>query len=130
MDQKHILLVEDDAIIIESVVYTLEKVGYVVEHATSGNLGVKTALKSKPDLIIADLLLPDMNGAEMIAQIRKDPWGKNAKIIVLTNLDEEQMKTKLSSLSILHYLLKVDNSLAKITRVVNDILKETSLKTP
>ncbi|MFA5776230.1 MAG: response regulator [Patescibacteria group bacterium] len=123
MDQKHILLVEDDAIVIESIVYTLEKAGYSVEHTVSGKLGVEIALKSRPNLIIADLLLPDMNGAEMIAEIRMNPWGKNAKIIVLTNLDEAQMKIKLSSLNILRYLLKVDNSLAKITEVVNDILK-------
>lgn len=123
MDQKHILLVEDDTIVIESIVYTLEKAGYTVEHAVSGSLGVNMALKSQPDLIIADLLLPDMNGAEMIAEIRKDSRGKNAKIIVLTNLDEEQMQIKLSSLNVLRYLLKVDSSLAKITQVVNEVLK-------
>ena len=123
MDQKHILLVEDDAIVIESIVYTLEKAGYVVEHTVSGSLGVGMALKSRPDLVIADLLLPDINGAEMITKIRKDPWGKDAKIIVLTNLDEAQMKIKLSSLNVLRYLLKVDSSLAKITQIVNEVLK-------
>lgn len=123
MDQKRILLIEDDSTVIESIVYTLEEAGYSVEHAVSGSLGVEIALKNKPDLIIVDLLLPDINGAEVIAEIRKDLWGKDAKIIVLTNLDEEQMKLKLSSLNVLRYLLKVDNSLAKITQVVNEILK-------
>jgi len=123
MEQKHILLVEDDAIVTESIVYTLEKAGYSVGHTISGKLGVETALKSRPDLIIADLLLPDMNGAEMIAQIRNDPWGKNAKIIVLTNLDDAQIKAKLLSLSVLRYLLKVDNTLTRITQIIDEILK-------
>jgi DNA-binding response OmpR family regulator len=123
MDQKTILIVEDDTIIAESLVYTLEKAGYITQHTVSGRLGVATALKMKPDLLIADLLLPDMNGAEMIREIRKDPWGKTAKVIVLTNLDEEQIRNRLITLDILDYLLKVENSLARITEVVNKILK-------
>ena len=122
MNQKHILLIEDDPVVIQSIIYTLEKAGYKVENTVSGTLGMNVALKNHPELIICDLILPDMNGAQAIARIRQDSWGKDAKIIVLTNLEEEQMKVKLAPLNVERYLLKVDNSLAKITQVVNEIL--------
>jgi CheY-like chemotaxis protein len=123
MNEKHILLVEDDANVVKSVVYSLEEAGYVVETTVSGRLGVDVALKTHPDLIIADLILPDINGAEMVAEIRQDEeWGKDAKIVVLTNIDEDQIKLKLHSLNVLRYLIKVDNTLKQITQTVNEIL--------
>jgi two-component system alkaline phosphatase synthesis response regulator PhoP len=123
MSGKQILLIEDDENVIKSVVYSLEKAGYIVESTVSGRLGLETALKSHPDLIIADLLLPDMFGADMLAQLRQDDWGKNAKVIVLTNLDEAQIKAKLASLNIEQYLVKVENTLSQIQEVVDQTLK-------
>lgn len=122
MEQKHILLIEDDEVVIKSVVYTLQKAGYYVESTVSGKLGVQLALKSHPNLIIVDLILPDVNGAEVVAEIRRDDWGRNAKIIVLTNINEEQIRSRLQSLNILRYLLKVDNTLNQITQTVDKIL--------
>lgn len=124
MNGKRILLVEDDKNVIDSVVYSLEKAGYEVESTVSGLLGVDLALKSHPDLIIVDLILPDINGAEMVAEIRRDEtWGKDAKVVVLTNIDEKQIMQKLKSLNALRYLVKVENSLKQITKTVDEILR-------
>ncbi len=125
MNGKHILLVEDDENVIRSVVYSLKQAGYEVENTVSGRLGLDMALKSRPDLIIADLILPDTNGAEMVAEIRRDDWGKEAKIIVLTNIDEEQIKLKLHRLNVSRYLVKVENTLKQITQTVDELLKPT-----
>lgn len=122
MSGKNILLIEDDESVIKSVVYSLEQAGYTVESTVSGRLGLETALKSHPDLIICDLILPDVNGAEVVAELRQDDWGKTAKIIILTNIDEEQIKTKLRELNVARYLVKVENTLRQITETVNSVL--------
>ena len=121
--QKNILLIEDDITVAESIEYTLKNAGYSVETTISGLAGVERALKTHPDLIIADIILPDINGADMIAKIRLDPWGETAKIIVLSNVDPEQINYKLSHLNVLQYLLKVENTLDQIAKDVDKILK-------
>jgi len=126
MNDKRILLVEDDENVIKSVVFSLEKAGYVVESTVSGRLGMDLALKNHPDLIISDLILPDINGADMVAQIRQDVWGKTAKIVILTNIDEEQIRFKLGPLNVQRYLVKVENTLKQITETIDEILKPTS----
>ena len=123
MGQKHILVVEDDTVVSDSVAFTLREAGYYVDTTVSGRNGVQMALKSHPDLIIADLILPDINGAEMIAEIRRDVWGKTAKVLVLTNINEEQIRNKLDDLNISGFLLKVDNTLKQISQEVELILK-------
>lgn len=126
MEQKHILVVEDDTVVSDSIAFTLREAGYYVDTTVSGRNGVQLALKNRPNLIIADLILPDINGAEMIAEIRRDTWGKTAKVMVLTNINEEQIRDKLHDLAIARYLLKVDTTLKQITQIVREILKATS----
>ncbi len=127
MEQKHILVVEDDTVVAESVAFTLREAGYYVDTTVSGRNGVQLALKNHPDLIIADLILPDINGAEMIAEIRRNVWGKTAKVLVLTNINEEQIRNKLDDLNISGFLLKVDNTLKQIAQEVGRILENHRL---
>jgi len=127
MGQKHILVVEDDTVVSDSVAFTLREAGYYVDTTVSGRNGVQLALKNHPDLIIADLILPDINGAEMIAEIRRDVWGKTAKVLVLTNINEEQIRNKLDDLDISSFLLKVDNTLKQISQEVSRILDNPKL---
>jgi len=127
MGQKHILVVEDDTVVSDSVAFTLREAGYYVDTTVSGRNGVQLALKNHPDLIIADLILPDINGAEMIAEIRRDVWGKTAKVLVLTNINEEQIRNKLDDLDISSFLLKVDNTLKQVSQEVNRILDNPKL---
>ena len=127
MEQKHILVVEDDTVVAESVAFTLREAGYYVDTTVSGRNGVQLALKNHPDLIIADLILPDINGAEMIAEIRRNVWGKTAKVLVLTNINEDQIRNKLDDLNISGFLLKVDNTLKQIAQEVGRILENHRL---
>lgn len=117
-----ILLIEDDENVIRSLTYTLEKEGYETENVVSGRLGLEIALKSHPDLIICDLILPDTNGADVVAHLREDEWGKNAKIIILTNIDEEKIKEKLINLKVDKYMVKVESTLKQVAEAVKEIL--------
>lgn len=82
-----ILLVEDDKITFEMYRKMLENHGYEVRIAIDGEEGLSIALKEHPDLILLDILMPRMDGITMLNRLREDPWGKQAKVVILTNLD-------------------------------------------
>lgn len=123
---ERVLLIEDDENVIRSITYTLEKAGYQVESTVSGRLGLETALNSHPDLIICDLILPDTNGADVVAHLRQDEWGKDAKIIILTNIDEEKIKQKLQDLKVNKYMVKVESTLQQVANAVKETLKPSN----
>ncbi len=90
MDQATVLIVEDDASIQTLYKDALEFSGLNVLLAKNGAEGATLALEHHPDLILADLMMPEMNGHEMMEKIRVDNWGRNAKVIFLTNFSDPE----------------------------------------
>ena len=84
---KHILIVEDEAPIAETLAFNLEREGYEATIAGDGRTGLKLALETKPDPIILDLMLPGLDGIEICRQIRAA--GIGTPIIMLTARDGE-----------------------------------------
>lgn len=84
MEKKIVLVIEDSPYLAESLVDMLEIKGYEAIVAPNGREGVATAIEKHPDLILLDIRLPDIDGYEVYQRIRKDDWGKTAKIMVLT----------------------------------------------
>lgn len=120
---KKILIVEDETSLLEALSTKLEGVGFSILQAKDGVLGLSVALKNHPDIIILDILLPAMDGLTMLDNLRKDAWGKNAKVIILTNLsinDERLSKVILDQPS--YYLVKSDNTLEGILEKVDIVL--------
>ena len=64
--------------------------GYLVESAYNGEEGLQKALQEHPDIILLDIRMPKMDGITMLSQLRKDAWGEDAKVIILTNLDQNE----------------------------------------
>lgn len=81
---KSVLVVEDDNLTRKSLVNLLLEKGLVVHEAVNGKVGLEQALAKKPDLVLTDVRMPEMDGIAMIGELRKDEWGKNVPIIVLT----------------------------------------------
>lgn len=79
-----ILIIEDDESIRENVVLLLETEGYEVVEAQNGKLGLEMALTSQPDLIICDIMMPELDGYEVAAAIRKSDELKMVRFIFLT----------------------------------------------
>ena len=84
-----ILLVDDEHDILEFLSYNLEKEGFTVSTAINGKLAVQQAKKFKPDLIILDVMMPEMDGITACAEIRKIPDLENLLILFLTARSEE-----------------------------------------
>ncbi len=85
MKKVDVLIVEDDESIRELYYDALTSGGMEALKAATGTDGVRLALENKPKVILMDIMMPDISGHEAVKKIRQDDWGKNAKIIFLTN---------------------------------------------
>lgn len=85
----HILIVEDEAALVELLRYNLEKEGYRVTVAADGEDGLSAVEESKPDLVILDWMLPLVSGLEVCRQLRRKPATRALPIIMLTARSEE-----------------------------------------
>src|SRR5689334_21602869 len=84
---KNILLVEDDSFIVDIYAKQFKKEGYHVDVALDGAAALEKIKNSKPDLLILDLLLPKIEGWEVLRHVRANPLTKDVKVIVISNLD-------------------------------------------
>lgn len=84
-----VLLVDDEADIIELLKYNLEREGFVVLTALNGKDAIKVAKASRPDLIVLDIMMPGMDGVEVCNQLRQMPEFKNTVITFLTARSED-----------------------------------------
>ncbi len=84
-----ILLVDDEPDILEFLKYNLQKEGYKVFVAPNGKLGIEIASKEKPDLIILDIMMPEMDGIETCRLMREIPDFKDTMIVFLTARNED-----------------------------------------
>src|ERR1035438_8514868 len=102
--------------------FKFEGEGYNVETAENGKLGLALAEKLKPDIILLDLMMPEMNGDEMLTLMRKTTWGRDIKVIVLTNMGEQEIPPELRELHIDAVILKADMTPRQVADVVKKAL--------
>jgi len=121
---KTVLVVEDEPPMLEALSLKLESEGFSVLKAADGKEGLRLALDKHPDLILLDVLLPKMNGMDVMRALRKDTWGKTALIILLTNLAADDKITKqISQDQPAFYLVKADWKLEDVMHKVKQTLK-------
>ena len=113
-----IAIIEDDQAISQMYRFKFEAEGYTVETAENGKLGLKLAEKMQPDIILLDLMMPEMNGDEMLELLRKTDWGKNIKVIVLTNMGEQEIPARVKELGVSGVILKADMTPRQVAEVV------------
>lgn len=122
---KQILVVEDDNTLREILRDNLTNEGYKVLEAKTGKEGQDLALSGHPDLILLDIILPDVDGISVLKTIRADEaWGKHAKVVMLTNLSDNQSVTSALDLGAHNFLVKSDWKIKDITKLIHDELKD------
>jgi len=87
--QKHILLVDDEPDILEFLSYNFRKREFVVSTAGNGLEGIRKAEQDKPEIIISDILMPEMNGIEMCREMRKRSYLQDVPFIFLTAVKDD-----------------------------------------
>lgn len=119
-----ILAIDDDALLLDSVVGVLQQAGYTVLQAKNGKEGLELALKHHPDLILTDNLMPLLNGVDMITALRNDSWGRTVPAIIMTNMYTGDMVNQSLQAGATDYIMKSDISLDKIVELVRGRLKD------
>jgi CheY-like chemotaxis protein len=121
--KKKILIVEDDTAAADALAFKLNQAGKDVVHAKNGLEGLEKTRAEKPDLILLDILMPVMNGMEMLKELRQDPAFGNVKVIILTNKDtDDSMLADIVQNHPAYYLLKANTSIEDIVSKVESSL--------
>src|SRR3989338_4983904 len=107
-DKKKVLIVEDEAPLRNALRDKLTHEGFLTLEAQNGQVGLKTALDEHPDLILLDIMMPVMDGIAMLKELHNDAWGKEAKVIVLTNLSGSERVAEAIALGAEDYMVKSD----------------------
>ncbi len=102
---KSILLIEDDPFLSNIYVIKLEEAGFEVDVLSGGKDAIKTIESKKPDLVLLDIILPDISGWEILEGIKKSSEIKS-KVIILSNLGQKEEKEKGLEMGADHYLVK------------------------
>lgn len=117
-----IVIIEDDAAISQMYRIKFETEGYTIETAENGRLGLELCLAFQPDIILLDLMMPEMNGDEMLATLRKTEWGKTVKVIILTNMGEQEAPETLKALNVSAFIVKADMTPRQVAELVKEQL--------
>lgn len=118
-----ILLIEDDLFMTGLLVKELNVFNYDIEIAKTGTEGVEKFRSFKPDLILLDIILPDLNGLEALRQIRREPEGRETKVLVLSNISETTDMEEAKRLGVAGYMVKANFSLTEIINKIRQILE-------
>jgi DNA-binding response OmpR family regulator len=122
MPATKIAIIEDDLVISQMYRMKFEADGFEVQIADNGKRGVAMVESFKPDIILLDLQMPNMDGAEALAEIRSHGWGKDIPVIILTNLGEEEAPKSLRTLGIHSYIVKADLTPRQVVTRVKEAL--------
>ncbi len=117
-----IAIIEDDPVINQMYRMKFEADGFDVQLADNGERGVTMVEKFLPDIILMDLQMPQMGGAEALEHIRAHDWGKKIPVIILTNLGEEEAPKSIRALGIHSYIVKADLTPRQVVGRVKEAL--------
>ncbi|HET9850202.1 MAG TPA: response regulator [Candidatus Saccharimonadales bacterium] len=117
MSNLKVAIVEDEPAIRQMYELKFQSAGFQTACAEDGRAGLDLIKSWRPDLILLDLRMPIMDGTEMLRRMRREPWGRNPLVIVLTNLSRSEAPMDLR-------LLRVDKYLVKAHYTPKQVLEE------
>src|SRR5579862_5844877 len=117
-----VLLVEDDNNLREIYEMRLQAEGYETLTAGNGEEGLTVAMKEKPDLIIADVMMPKLSGFDMLETLRAAPEMKNTKVIMMTALGQAEDQERGKALGVIKYLVKSQATLEDFARTIKEVM--------
>lgn len=119
-----IMLVEDDNNLREIYEARLLAEGYEIVAAQDGEQALALAVKEKPDLIIADIMMPKISGFDMLDILRSTPETKDTKVIMMTALSQAEDKARADKLGADRYLVKSQVTLEDVAKVAREVLQD------
>ena len=125
-----ILITDDDPDFLEILCAKLTRSGFLIAEAHDGREGIEKAANLKPDLMMMDISMPDMNGTEAVLELKKNPETKDIKVVFLTSLTDpwpglkgEPHEKVAKDLGAIDFINKADD-LDKIVDKIKTLLKQ------
>lgn len=122
MAKKKIAIVEDDLAISQMYRLKFEAEGYEVAVAENGQVGLEVIEGFQPDVVLLDMMMPLMNGDEVLRNIRQQEWGKEMPVLILTNMGKEEASKSLDGLGVHSYIVKAEMTPKQVAERVQEVL--------
>ena len=117
-----VAIVEDDQAIVQMYRMKFVAEGFEVHTASDGAEGLEIIKQHKPDIVLLDLMMPTMTGDEMLSKLRATNWGKDIKVIVLTNMGEAEAPASVKGNSVEGFIVKAEMTPKQVTETVKSVL--------
>ncbi len=117
-----ILIIDDEKDLRDALGMALRNAGFTVLEAIDGQSGLQLAETQKPDLILLDIMMPNMSGHQVLRELRMKPWGMRMKVLLLTNSDDPSNISQGVELKSNDYIIKSQTSLGDIIKKVKQHL--------
>lgn len=114
MDMSTVMVVDDMPVIRETVAKLLKHEGFDAVCASNGREALDALRKSPPDLVLLDMMMPEMNGMEFLEKLRADPKFGNIPVIVMTAFSDDEWQRKAIQLGVSEYLVKARCSISQM----------------
>lgn len=113
-----VLVIEDDQVLSNIYENKLNREGFDVKIATNGEKGLEMAREKKPNIILLDLIMPVKDGFETLKELKADPLLKEIKVIILSNLSQEEDRERVLSMGAIDYIVKANVSFREVVGIV------------
>jgi DNA-binding response OmpR family regulator len=117
-----ILIVDDDSLMVRMYQTKFKGDGFSVDTASNGEEGLEKAVANKPDLILLDVMMPKVNGLEMLQRVKRDIDIKDTPVVILSNVGEEGDVNKGLEMGAVSYLVKASYTPKQVVEKVKEIL--------
>jgi len=121
-EKPRILIVDDETPILNGISDKFAHEGFSVVKAVDGKDGLDKALQEHPDFILIDNLMPTADGFYFLENLRKDDWGKNARVIMWSNSHDSKTIARAKTLGTLDFMIKSDWEYRDVVKKVNGFL--------
>lgn len=121
--KKRILLVEDDPFLIDIYTTKLKEEGFLIDVATTGEECLKKIKEEKFNLLILDIVLPEIDGWEILERLKKEKEHQDLKVLILSNLGQKEEIERGLSLGANKYLVKAHHTPSEIVEKIKEMLK-------
>ena len=119
-----ILIIDDEPAVLKMYSIALKDAGHEVITASNGTDGLDQAASFKPDIILLDIIMPSMNGFDVLADLKRNPETQAIPVILITNLPETTSGEKARGLGAADYLVKAEVEPKELTRLIEQHLKK------
>ena len=126
MTKDKILIVEDEPFLLDMYKMKFKQGGFEVISATDGEEGIRISRREKPNIILLDIMMPKIDGFEVLENLKKNPLTKLIPVLIFSNFSQKEQKEKGIALGAADYFVKTNYTPAQVLEKVKNILIENN----